>query len=141
MKVQCACGTKYAFDVTPDMLRTPRAFVCQTCGRDNSAAINELIRQAYGVMAAPPPPPPAATASAPPQPVPAAAPPPPPPPPKAAPIAVRVAAPRAPAPPTPVVAFKSGQQTADAPRIRIQQESPKVHAESAPPNQAVAGLT
>jgi hypothetical protein len=52
MKIQCGCGTKYSFDVTPDMLRMPPQFVCQGCGQDNSAVINQLIQQQFA--AAPP---------------------------------------------------------------------------------------
>ncbi len=45
MKIQCSCGTKYAFDITPEMGRTPVRFVCQKCGLDSSELVNELIRQ------------------------------------------------------------------------------------------------
>src|SRR6266540_6885630 len=75
MKIQCACGTKYAFYVTPEMTRTPVQFVCQNCGQDNSATINQLIRQEFGVanatapLVAPPvviaPPPPNARSAVP----------------------------------------------------------------------------
>ena len=44
MKIQCSCGTKYAFDITPEMGRTPVRFVCQKCGLDSSELVNELIR-------------------------------------------------------------------------------------------------
>ena len=36
MKIQCACGTKYAFDITPDMAQNPVRFVCPACGLDSS---------------------------------------------------------------------------------------------------------
>src|SRR6266581_6585957 len=45
MKIQCSCGAKYAFDVTPEMAKSPIRFVCQTCGLDASEAVNNLIRQ------------------------------------------------------------------------------------------------
>jgi hypothetical protein len=72
MKIQCSCGAKYAIDVTPGM--QPVKFVCQACGQDYSAFVNELIRKETGeqpMAAAPPPaspPPPAAAAPAPPPP-------------------------------------------------------------------------
>src|SRR5690242_20146935 len=59
MKLQCPCGAKYAFDISPDMLQKPVKFVCPSCGLDSSAFVNELIRQEYsGPTASPPPPPP-----------------------------------------------------------------------------------
>src|SRR6266404_2761273 len=45
MKIQCSCGAKYAFDVTPEMAQHPIRFVCQTCGQDASDTVNNLIRQ------------------------------------------------------------------------------------------------
>jgi hypothetical protein len=45
MKIQCPCGAKYSFDVTPEMALRPLHFVCSNCGLDASAAVNELIRQ------------------------------------------------------------------------------------------------
>ena len=51
MKIQCSCGAKYAFDATPEMARSPVKFLCQSCGQDNSDAINQLIRQQFGVPA------------------------------------------------------------------------------------------
>jgi len=49
MKIACACGTKYSFDLTPEMVREPIRFVCQNCGVDSSEMVNELIRQHFGV--------------------------------------------------------------------------------------------
>mgnify|MGYP000107534251 CR=1 FL=1 len=40
MKIQCACGTKYAFDVTVEMVHSPILFVCSSCGQDSSEAVN-----------------------------------------------------------------------------------------------------
>src|SRR5205085_11054403 len=55
----CNCGTKYAFDVTPEMVAQPVQLVCQNCGADNSMAVNMIIQQQFGATAtesAPPPP-------------------------------------------------------------------------------------
>ena len=51
MKIQCRCGAKFAFDVTPEMAAAPQRFVCPACGADDSAEVNEIIRQQF---AAPP---------------------------------------------------------------------------------------
>ena len=61
MKLQCACGAKYAFDATPEML--PVKFVCPSCGLDSSDFVNQLIRQEFAGQI-PPPPPAAAPATA-----------------------------------------------------------------------------
>src|SRR6266496_3379679 len=53
MKLQCACGAKYAFEVRPEMLSKPVQFVCPSCGLDSSAFVNQLVQQELGV--APPP--------------------------------------------------------------------------------------
>jgi hypothetical protein len=45
MKLQCSCGAKYAFDITPEMLQTPVKFVCPSCGRDSSEYVNQLVRE------------------------------------------------------------------------------------------------
>jgi hypothetical protein len=50
MKIQCACGAKYAFDVTPEMAEKPVRFVCQSCGLDSSEFVNGLIRQELGLV-------------------------------------------------------------------------------------------
>ncbi|HEV2435344.1 MAG TPA: PQQ-binding-like beta-propeller repeat protein [Verrucomicrobiae bacterium] len=56
MKIQCACGAKYAFDATPEMLQNPVKFVCPSCGLDSSDFVNELIRRELaGQTSAPPP--------------------------------------------------------------------------------------
>jgi len=44
MKIRCSCGTKYEFDVTPEMARNPVRFVCQNCGLDSSDYVNQLVR-------------------------------------------------------------------------------------------------
>src|SRR5438552_15677076 len=51
MKIQCSCGTKYSFDLTPEMARAPITFVCQNCGADSSQMVNQLIRHELGVGA------------------------------------------------------------------------------------------
>ena len=58
MKIQCACGTKIAFDITPEMAVNPVQCLCPVCGADNSAMVNQLIRQELGVSSAPLPAPP-----------------------------------------------------------------------------------
>ena len=45
MKIRCSCGTKYEFDVTPEMAREPVKFVCPQCGLDSSEYVNQLVRQ------------------------------------------------------------------------------------------------
>lgn len=47
MKIQCDCGAKYAFDVSPEMVRQPVKFVCPGCGLDSSERVNALIRQLF----------------------------------------------------------------------------------------------
>lgn len=59
MKIQCACGAKYAFDLKPEMLSKPVTFVCPQCGLDSSEFVNQLVRQELAeqnLPAAPPPP-------------------------------------------------------------------------------------
>ena len=65
MKLQCPCGAKYAFDLTPEMLANPVTFVCPACNADHSAFVNELVRQEFGAVAPAPvaPPTPAPTGS------------------------------------------------------------------------------
>jgi hypothetical protein len=66
MKIQCNCGTKYAFDVTPEMAANPVSFICQNCGADNSLAVNMLIQQQFPATATESAPPPAPVAPPPP---------------------------------------------------------------------------
>jgi hypothetical protein len=49
MKIQCPCGAKYAFEVSPEMAKTPVRFVCQACGLDASDFVNSLVRQELGL--------------------------------------------------------------------------------------------
>ena len=45
MKIQCPCGAKYAFELTPEMAREPVKFVCPQCGLDSSEAVNQLVQE------------------------------------------------------------------------------------------------
>src|SRR5688572_30067951 len=54
IKIQCPCGVKYALDITAEHLVNSVRFVCQQCGTDDSAAINEIIRQQFAGDAPPP---------------------------------------------------------------------------------------
>ena len=49
MKIQCSCGAKYAFDVSPEMAKNPVRFVCPACGLDASDFVNSLVRQELGL--------------------------------------------------------------------------------------------
>src|ERR1017187_8871543 len=49
MKIQCSCGAKYAFDVSPEMAQNPVRFVCPACGLDASDFVNSLVRQELGL--------------------------------------------------------------------------------------------
>ena len=68
MKLQCSCGAKYAFDITPEMAQNPVKFVCPSCGLDASDYVNQLVREELAQQTLPdaplpslaPPPPPAA---------------------------------------------------------------------------------
>ena len=55
MKLQCSCGAKYEFEVTPAMAVEPVRFVCPACGLDASAFLNEQVRQELGLEPAAPP--------------------------------------------------------------------------------------
>jgi hypothetical protein len=55
MKIQCACGAKYAFDATPEMLQNPVRFVCPGCGLDSSDFVNELVRREFAGQTPPDP--------------------------------------------------------------------------------------
>src|SRR5580698_10107940 len=70
MKLQCSCGAKYAFDITPEMAQNPVRFVCPQCGADSSDFVNQLVRQELGLppASAAPSPPPVAAAETPPPP-------------------------------------------------------------------------
>lgn len=85
MKIQCSCGVKYSFDVTPEMAAHPVQFICAACGVNSSSLVNQLIQQQLAGDQPPvTPPPPVVAASLPPAPAPAPA--------------IRIAAPSAPSP-------------------------------------------
>src|SRR5512137_1801082 len=50
IKIQCPCGVKYAFEVAPENARNPVRFVCQQCGLDSSAAVNQIIQQTFATQ-------------------------------------------------------------------------------------------
>ncbi len=52
MKLQCPCGAKFDFTVTPEMARQPVRCVCEQCGLDSSDFVNEMIRQELAGQAA-----------------------------------------------------------------------------------------
>jgi outer membrane protein assembly factor BamB len=56
VKVQCPCGTRYAFDVEPVKDRMPVRVKCPGCGADGTDLANEVIRQKLAATAAPVPP-------------------------------------------------------------------------------------
>jgi hypothetical protein len=45
VKVQCGCGTRFAFDVEPVNGRMPMRIKCPGCGADGTELANEVIRQ------------------------------------------------------------------------------------------------
>ncbi len=51
MKLQCPCGAKYAFEISPEMVQNPVKFVCPTCGLDSSEFVNDMVRREFGVAA------------------------------------------------------------------------------------------
>jgi len=55
MKIQCSCGAKYSFDVTPENAANPVRFICPNCGLDSSALVNELIQREQAAPAPNPP--------------------------------------------------------------------------------------
>jgi len=91
MKILCNCGIKYGFDTSPEMVRRPVRFICQSCGADNSDLVNQMIREEYGATNS------TATAAAP-EPAVAPAPPPTPRPPSIAPSLPSPSRPSIPAP-------------------------------------------
>jgi hypothetical protein len=54
MKIQCSCGAKHEFELTPELATHPVQFVCPACGLDASEFVDGLVRRELG-QAAPPP--------------------------------------------------------------------------------------
>lgn len=54
IKVQCACGQRYSFDVEPLNGRMPYAVACPVCNADGTASANAIIAQTLGASAAAP---------------------------------------------------------------------------------------
>ena len=57
IKITCACGSRFKFDVEPVQGRMPVAVQCPACGADGTANANALIAQQLAVTTPPPPPP------------------------------------------------------------------------------------
>jgi hypothetical protein len=57
VKIECACGQHYAFDVEPVNGRMPAPVACPACGADGSPAANAFIAQQLAAPVAIPPPP------------------------------------------------------------------------------------
>ena len=53
MKVQCSCGAKYEFEITPAMASQPVQFICPACGTDASDFVDGLVRRELGQSARP----------------------------------------------------------------------------------------
>ena len=54
IKVYCACGAKYKFDVEPVNGRVPTPVNCPVCGVNGTAQANEIIRQTLGITTSAP---------------------------------------------------------------------------------------
>ena len=46
LKIECACGTRYSFDVEPLDGRMPWAVQCPGCHADGTAAANQILAAA-----------------------------------------------------------------------------------------------
>ena len=53
IKIICACGQKYAFNVHPLNGRMPAPIQCPVCGMDGTAVANEAITRALGAQPVP----------------------------------------------------------------------------------------
>ncbi|MBI3867851.1 MAG: hypothetical protein HY299_04895 [Verrucomicrobia bacterium] len=53
MKVQCPCGTKLSFDITPDAARQAIVVRCPVCNTDLSAVVAPFVQQALAEMSVP----------------------------------------------------------------------------------------
>ncbi len=50
IKIQCACGQRYAFEVEPVGGQVPAAVTCPACGADGTAAANAAIAQSMATQ-------------------------------------------------------------------------------------------
>ncbi len=57
VKIFCACGQKYAFDVQPDDSRMPVPVACPVCGRDGTPDANQFLAKILKGKTQPLPPP------------------------------------------------------------------------------------
>ncbi len=46
VKIECACGQRYSFDVEPVNDQMPCSVQCPSCGRDGTKAANEALNYA-----------------------------------------------------------------------------------------------
>ena len=44
IKIDCRCGTRYAFEVEPENARMPMEVRCPNCGADGTPAANEFLK-------------------------------------------------------------------------------------------------
>lgn len=54
MKVRCACGAKFSFEISEEMRTNPVRFTCPACGMDASEFVDGLIRRELGQATTPP---------------------------------------------------------------------------------------
>jgi len=57
IKIFCACGQKYAFEVRPENGRMPVPVACPVCARDGTAQANDIIARNLNTKTQPLPPP------------------------------------------------------------------------------------
>jgi hypothetical protein len=57
VKIYCACGQKYAFEVQPTDSRMPVAVACPVCGRDGTGEANQYLARILKGKTQPLPPP------------------------------------------------------------------------------------
>jgi hypothetical protein len=53
IKINCACGQRYAFDIEPVNGRMPAPVACPVCGTDGTVAANDIIAQSMAAQPAP----------------------------------------------------------------------------------------
>jgi hypothetical protein len=144
LKVQCACGQKYRFDVEPVSGQMPFTVNCPVCGVDGTASANTILREILTTSAVPDPVPTGrlALASAAAPSATAAAIAPPPPPPVAAPGASRLRINKAPAeaPAAEPGPAETHTTAPAAPAPRVFQRSAPAAAEPKPAGSFAKGL-